>query len=303
MRRLRNVHLRGLLHSRGHALPKLRGGPDRGGCDAKGAVMADAAGGHLPQDDPALFRTRIVAAIAPMHSEPLVASQQVSQQLAGHDVDAMDVDGDWVRGRGEDGYEGWIHNGFLEARGAQMNRAEIRQISLGCKAERTGGEKRALPLRAFLRGDEHAVEGEVIDVQAAKTRFPLEPDAIAASAQRLFRGTSYVWGGVTPWGADCSGLVQAVFALHGRMLPRDAWQQAELGQPIAGDFAALRPADLLFFTDRPDKRVTHVGVALGQGRMAHLALGRGGYATETLESNDPYVVKLRQRYLFSRRIV
>ena len=265
--------------------------------------MADAAEGRLMPDDPPLFRTRIAASVAPMHSEPLVASQQVSQQLAGHDVDAMDVDGDWVLARGEDGYEGWVHTGFLEPRGAQINRAEIRRISLGCRVERMGGERRALPLRAFLRGDEHVVEGEAIDPQAARNRFPLAPDAIAASALELFRGTSYIWGGVTPWGADCSGLVQAVFALHGRMLPRDAWQQAELGQPIGGDFSVLRPADLLFFTDRPDKRVTHVGVALGAGRMVHLALGRGGYATETLESNNPYVVKLRQRYLFSRRFV
>jgi gamma-D-glutamyl-L-lysine dipeptidyl-peptidase len=264
--------------------------------------MADAAEPHSPQDDPPLFRTRVAASLAPMHSEPLVASQQVSQQLAGHDVDAMDVDGDWVRGRGEDGYEGWIHTGFLESREVRVNRAETRRISLGCRAERLGGERRALPLRAFLRSDERVIDGEAIDLAAAKTRFPFSADAIAGSAQ-LFRGTSYIWGGVTPWGADCSGLVQAVFALHGRMLPRDAWQQAELGQPVDSDFAALRPANLLFFSDRPDKRVTHVGIALGAGRMVHLALGRGGYATESLESDDPYVIKLRQRYLFSRRII
>ncbi len=241
--------------------------------------------------------------VLPMHSEPLVASQQVSQQLAGHEVDAMDVEGDWVLSRGEDGYEGWIHTGFFESRGAPVDGAEIRRVSLGCKAERISGEERALPLRAFLRGDERVIEGEAIDLSVASLRFPLVADAIAASAHELFRGTSYVWGGVTPWGADCSGLAQAVFALHGRILPRDAWQQAELGQPVVGDFAALRPADLLFFSDRPDRWVTHVGVALGAGRMVHLALGRGGYATESLESDNAYVVKLRQRYLFSRRLI
>jgi cell wall-associated NlpC family hydrolase len=265
--------------------------------------MADVTGGNSPQDDPPLFRSRIAASLAPMHSEPLVASQQVSQQLAGHDIDAMDVDGDWVRGRGEDGYEGWIHTGFLERQGVHAKGSAVRRVSLGCTTEGGAGERRTLPLRAFLRDDERVIAGEAIDLAAAKERFPLSPDAIATSARELFRGTSYIWGGVTPWGADCSGLVQAVFALHGRMLPRDAWQQAELGQPIDGDFAALRSADLLFFSDRPDKRVTHVGIALGAGRMVHLALGRGGYATESIESDDPYVVKLRQRYLFSRRII
>jgi hypothetical protein len=265
--------------------------------------MADVADDHSLQDDPPLFQARVAASLAPMHSEPLVASQQVSQQLAGHDIDAMDVDGDWVRGRGDDGYEGWIHTGFLERPGAHVNRTETRRISLGCTAERVGGERRSLPLRAFLRGDERVSEGEAIDLSALMNRFPLSPDAIAASAHDLFRGTSYVWGGVTPWGADCSGLTQSVFALHGRMLPRDAWQQAELGQPVEGDYATLRPADLLFFSDRPDKRVTHVGIALGAARMVHLALGRGGYSVENLAADDPYVAKLRQRYLFSRRII
>jgi hypothetical protein len=265
--------------------------------------MADVVGGSSPYDDPPLFRARIVTAVAPMHSEPLVASQQVSQQLAGHDIDAMDVDGDWVLARGEDGYEGWIHTGFLERPDGHAPRSPAQRVSLGCTTEGGAGERRALPLRALLRDDERVVAGEAIDVAVAKKRFPLSPDAIAGSAHGLFRGTSYIWGGVTPWGADCSGLVQAVFALHGRILPRDAWQQAELGQSIDGDFAALRPADLLFFSDRPDKRVTHVGIALGAGRMVHLALGRGGYATESIASADPYVAKLRARYLFSRRII
>jgi gamma-D-glutamyl-L-lysine dipeptidyl-peptidase len=301
--RLRDVHLHRLLDSWRDAVQDVPSGTGRGDRGAQSAVMTDVADDHSIEDDPPLFQARVAASLAPMHSEPLVASQQVSQQLAGHDVDAMDVDGDWVRGRGDDEYEGWIHTGFLEHPGAHMDRAETRQISLGCTTERDGGARRSLPLRAFLRGDERVIEGEALDLAALEKRFPLAPDAIATSAHDLFRGTSYIWGGVTPWGADCSGLVQAVFALHGRMLPRDAWQQAELGQPIDGDYAALRPADLLFFSDRPDKRVTHVGVALGASRMVHLALGRGGYATEHLEANDPYLARLRQRYLFSRRII
>jgi gamma-D-glutamyl-L-lysine dipeptidyl-peptidase len=87
------------------------------------------------------------------------------------------------------------------------------------------------------------------------------------------------------------------------MLPRDAWQQAELGMPVSGDFDALHAGDLLFFTDRPDKRVTHVAIALGSGQMVHLALGRGGYSVETMSSNDSYVVKLREKYLFARRLL
>jgi hypothetical protein len=253
-------------------------------------------------DDLPLYRTRVSATIAPMHSEPLVTSQQVSQQLAGHDVEVVDEEGDWRRCRGDDGYEGWVHVGFLEARDAVLDPASALRVSIGCIVERDGVQ-RPLPLRALLRRDERVVTGEALDQVRLTSRFPLYGGAVAQSAHDFFRGTSYIWGGVTPWGADCSGLVQAAYALHGRMLPRDAWQQAELGRPIDGDFAIMLAGDLLFFSDRPDKRVTHVGVALGASKMVHLALGRGGYAIESLKAGDAYTAKLRERYLFAKRLL
>jgi hypothetical protein len=252
-------------------------------------------------DDPPLFRARIAAPLAPMHEEPRVASQQVSQQLSGHDVDAMDVEGDWIRARGADGYEGWIHTGFLEHPPA--DREPARLISLGCVTECGGEARRTLPLRAILRADEQVLDGDAISSDEMRRAYPLDPAAIARSARELFRGTSYVWGGVTPWGADCSGLIQSSFALHGRVLPRDAWQQAELGSRVEGGFSDLEPGDLLFFSDRPDRKITHVGIAQGPNEMVHLALGRGGYARENLLSDDPYVAKLRERFLFARRLL
>jgi cell wall-associated NlpC family hydrolase len=97
--------------------------------------------------------------------------------------------------------------------------------------------------------------------------------------------------------------VSSSYALHGRVLPRDAWQQAELGTRVEGDFSALQAGDLLFFTDRADKRITHVGIAQGPNEMVHLALGRGGYAHEDLRSDESYVAKLRERFLFAKRLL
>lgn len=259
------------------------------------------AGGTADDDQP-LYRTRIASALAPMHSEPAIASQQISQQLAGHDIDVMDVEGDWIRARGDDGYEGWIHNGFVEKSGSIDEPMAERRVSLGCVTESPEGGRRTLPLRAYLRANERVLDGVAVTSAELSTKFPRSPDAIARSAREFFRGTSYIWGGVTPWGADCSGLVQAVFGLHGRILPRDAWQQAELGASIEGDFGALQAGDLLFFSDRPDKKVTHVGVALGSASMVHLALSRGGYAVESLDGDDAFVMKLRERFRFARRL-
>jgi cell wall-associated NlpC family hydrolase len=230
----------------------------------------------------------------------------ISQQLAGHHVDVMDEEGDWVCATGEDAYTGWMHVGFL-ARAPQASTRQSRQpsrVSLGCVTTTTGGVRRALPLRALLAPDETVETGEAIEGRRLIDRFPPNATSITRTAQEFFSSTSYLWGGVTPWGADCSGLVQTVFALHGIQLPRDAWQQAELGSDAGRDIGELMPADLLFFSDRTDRRVTHVGIALGNRRMVHLALGRGGYSVEQLDDRkDAYVEKLRERFLMARRIV
>ena len=245
------------------------------------------------------------AAIAPMHLEPGIASVQVSQQLAGHEVELLDERDDWHLVRGRDDYRGWVHRGYLAFDEEQMRVAGARtRMSLGCVVTTESGGRRALPVRAFLAADEQVVAGEVVDADEITSRYRGDAASIVASAQRMFVGTSYQWGGVTPWGADCSGFAQAIFAMHGVSLPRDAWQQASSG--VAGELDILdsRAADLLFFSDRADKRITHVAVALGDRRLAHVALGRGGFAIEHLEdATDGYVAKLRARFLFARRVL
>jgi hypothetical protein len=260
----------------------------------------------IEPDAPILFKATVRSPIAPMHSEARIASQMISQQVAGNRLDILESDADWVRARGADGYDGWMHIGFLVRAPSPGARQSVQpdRISLGCVTQTSRGDRRALPLRAVLAPEEIVKSGEVIDANRVAGRFPLEADAITQSAREFFSGTSYLWGGITPWGADCSGLVQSTFSLHGLQLPRDAWQQAETGGDAGRDIGELIAADLLFFSDRPDKRITHVGIALGERRMVHLALGRGGYAIEELaDRSDPYVDRLRERFLFARRVV
>lgn len=243
----------------------------------------------------------VVSAVAPLHAEPRVSSPQVSQRLAGERVEVLDWESDWLLVRGSDGYEGWMHSGYLQPTHASALPADAR-VSLGALTRGADGVVRPLPLGAALAPDDEVLDGEVVRADELPHRFPRTPEAIASTARRYFVGASYQWGGVTPWGADCSGFTQTIFALHGVTLPRDAWQQALAGEDAGTDVMALRPADLLFFSDRPDQKVTHVGIALGDGGMAHLALGRGGYRVEKLDDlEDPYVVKLRERFLHARR--
>jgi hypothetical protein len=244
--------------------------------------------------------------LAPLFAEPQVASAQISQLVAGKCIDLLEQRDDWYRIRGPDEYEGWLHRGFLSPapeHGARQS-IQLDRMSLGCVTTDGAGGRRAMPLGALLAPEERVKTGEIIDVAEQATRFPSEAGAITRSAQLYFEGTSYVWGGVTPWGADCSGLVQTVFFLHGIQLRRDAWQQAEQGAAADPDMMKSRAGDLLFFSDRVDGHITHVAVALGSHRVVHLALGRGGYAVEKLDDErDPYVAKLRERFVKARRVL
>ena len=245
-------------------------------------------------------RAAVRSPVAPLFDEPRISSVQISQLLAGHPVELLEERDGWCCVRGVDHYEGWMHRGYLHADGVAGSHT---RLSLGCVVTRAG-VRRALPLGAYLAPEDDLVDGETIDVADQAHHFPREASAITRTARRYFEGTSYQWGGVTPWGADCSGLVQTVFRLHGITLPRDAWQQAGIPgwSDVPAKLAELEAGDLLFFSDREDGRITHVGIAADARRMVHLALGRGGYAVERLDADDGYVTALRTRFRGARRM-
>ena len=245
-------------------------------------------------------RAVVRSPVAPLFDEPRVSSVQISQLLAGHPVELLEAHDGWYCVQGADRYEGWMHRGYLYP---TDDASAHTRLSLGCAVTR-GGVRRALPLGAYLAHDDVLASGETIDVADQARHFPRDAAAITRTARRFFEGTSYLWGGVTPWGADCSGLVQTTFALHGVQLPRDAWQQASAGVPGDGDLFEAREGDLLFFSDREDGHITHVAISLGDRAIVHLALGRGGFGVEKLdEASDPYVRTLVERFAWARRVL
>jgi cell wall-associated NlpC family hydrolase len=101
-------------------------------------------------------------------------------------------------------------------------------------------------------------------VQRSATGPSLVPTNRSIIAQaRRFLGVHYLWGGLSAWGFDCSGIVWDVYRAHGLTIPRDADPQLHHGRAVAR--SALRPGDLLFFGS--PGYADHVAIYVGGGRM------------------------------------
>ena len=86
--------------------------------------------------------------------------------------------------------------------------------------------------------------------------------ARAVGIAERYLGVPYVWGGASPSGFDCSGLVMYVYAQLGIDLPHFAAAQFRDGRHVRMD--QLRRGDLVFFDD-----LNHVGIYVGGGRFIH----------------------------------
>jgi cell wall-associated NlpC family hydrolase len=117
------------------------------------------------------------------------------------------------------------------------------------------------------------------------------PKALALA--QTYLGVPYVWGGTTPKGFDCSGLVQYVYAKQGVTLPRVAEAQARVGVPIAPE--QLQAGDAIFFADRTGY-IHHEGMYIGNGMFIHAP--HTGDVVKISSLYDPYYAS---QYAGSRR--
>jgi hypothetical protein len=113
----------------------------------------------------------------------------------------------------------------------------------------------------------------------------------------MYLNAPYLWGGRTPFGIDCSGLVQMVYKNKKIKLLRDASQQATHGEPL-NFVSEAEPGDLAFFDDEGGN-ITHVGIMVDKSRIIHAS---GKVRMDTIDHEGIYNTE-EQRYTHKLRII
>jgi cell wall-associated NlpC family hydrolase len=240
----------------------------------------------------------VVTAVENMYSGPDATRDVVSQALLGQVVGVVETADGFARIETPDRYRGWVPAGALFTYADRAPRyarsgavAEITSLMANVYRDpdvTTARPKAHAPLGARLEGAAAALppgasaerwlavrlpsgetgyvqRGDVRVVDASAPRARGTGADIVATARR-FLGAPYLWGGMSPLGVDCSGLVSRAYAVNGIDLLRDADIQFSDPRAVAVEKADLQAGDLIFFGG---KKITHVGVHAGGGRFIH----------------------------------
>ncbi|MFJ8259783.1 C40 family peptidase [Peribacillus asahii] len=114
----------------------------------------------------------------------------------------------------------------------------------------------------------------------------------AISVAKNHLGVKYKWGGISPSGFDCSGLVKYAYGKQGKTLPRTAAEMYKKGKKVS----ALKKGDLMFFAPNKASRPTHVAIYVGDNQFIHSSSSKGVSYAKT--SNSYW----KPKYIGAKRI-
>jgi len=155
-----------------------------------------------------------------------------------------------------------------------------------------GSAVAACLMAAPLHGQEQGARvGDGLESRKPFAAFNESAERLRARVVEQARGqlgTRYKLGGTRPNVAlDCSGLVRYVLGALDVILPRTAASQAKAGVEVEKEIAALRPGDVLTFGR--GKRISHVGIYVGDGKMIHASTSRREVVETSLTRRSPLI--------------
>ncbi len=242
---------------------------------------------------------RIGIPVADMLASPDGAAGMNTQLLAGEDIMVFDEEGDWSWVQSEqDGYVGYIAREAIAPRDPQPTHTVSAPRTFAypgpdLKFPRTAclSMGSMLQVTEFVenRGTRYALlpSGEAIVANHLRPITEHAEDYVTVAGQ--FLDTPYLWGGVSAFGIDCSGLVQLSMRMAGRRVPRDSdMQAAGIGRPFepGANLSGLRRGDLVFWKG-------HVAIMTDNSNIVH---ANGHTMTVAFESLQSAVKRIAYLY-------
>lgn len=233
-----------------------------------------------------------------VRARPSHSGELVTQQLMGMPVKILSNEGEWSKIETIDGYTGYIIDNTLTPLTAQQycdwknsdrvvvtshkegviakcNGAQVSDIVPGAILQIVGRcDKDSTKLKVKLPdGRTGNIDERLVTGLKAWSAQQFDKDAIIAYGMDNL-GAPYLWGGMSPKGMDCSGLTWTAYWLNGRLLQRDASQQAKMSGKIT-DWRKLKASDLAFFGNPNTGRITHVALLRDDNsNIVHASAGR-----------------------------
>ncbi|KFF08598.1 C40 family peptidase [Chryseobacterium luteum] len=195
--------------------------------------------------------------VAPVRAENSDKAEIVTEILFGESADILEVNKNWTRIKMHyDGYEGWMDTKQLKP----VTEEELAKRKVTIVTE---------DFSSVLMNDGKTLlsMGSEVEFQAVASRRSHDLRESIALAAREFLNVPYLWGGKSFFAVDCSGFTQLVYKIHDIKLPRDTYQQAEIGEPLSF-VEESQPGDLAFF-ENPEGKIIHVGIMLENQKIIH----------------------------------
>lgn len=213
-------------------------------------------------------------AVVPLRAEPSDKSEMISQVLFGEHFQIIEEEKKWIKIiLAHDQYEGWIcKKQYKEITSTYYDEINLNfqdfpkttSIVSSIKWHETN-DSQIITLGSILPYFNKGI-GKIY-----KDQFQLQQDSIdkinVIEIGKSLLNTPYLWGGRSPIGIDCSGFVQLCYRMAGIFLPRDAYQQAEIGDDVSF-IEVTEPGDLVFF-DNDEGHINHVAMIIEQGKVIH----------------------------------